>query len=51
MGTKGVCRTFAKYQNSDISIIEGVMGLYDGIESTQVASSAHVAKTLIQVIP
>ncbi len=46
MGTKGVCRTFAKYQNSDISIIEGVMGLYDGIESTQIASSAHVAKTL-----
>ncbi|MCD4767421.1 MAG: cobyrinate a,c-diamide synthase [Methanosarcinales archaeon] len=46
MGTKGVCRTFAKYQNSDISIIEGVMGLYDGIESTQIASSAHVAKIL-----
>ncbi len=46
MSTKGVCRTFAKYQNSDISIIEGVMGLYDGIESTQIASSAHVAKTL-----
>ena len=46
MGTKGVRRTFAKYQNSDISIIEGVMGLYDGIESTQIASSAHVAKTL-----
>lgn len=46
MGTKGVCRTFAKYQNSDISIIEGVMGLYDGIESTKIASSAHVAKTL-----
>jgi cobyrinic acid a,c-diamide synthase len=46
MGTNGVCRTFAKYQNSDISVIEGVMGLYDGIESTQVASSAHVAKIL-----
>ena len=46
MGTKGVQRTFAEYQNSDISIIEGVMGLYDGIESTQIASSAHVAKIL-----
>ncbi len=46
MGIKGVRRTFANYQNSDISIIEGVMGLYDGIESTQIASSAHVAKIL-----
>ena len=32
--------------NADISIIEGVMGLYDGIGATANSSSAHVAKLL-----
>jgi len=46
MGIEGVRKTFMKGQSSDISIIEGVMGLYDGMEATEIASSAHVAKTL-----
>jgi len=46
MGVEGVRRAFMKGQGSDISIIEGVMGLYDGMEATEIASSAHVAKTL-----
>lgn len=33
-------------QTADISIIEGVMGLYDGIGSTPMGSTASVAKTL-----
>ncbi|MCL7415133.1 MAG: cobyrinate a,c-diamide synthase [ANME-2 cluster archaeon] len=45
MGTDGVRRTYARTQ-ADISVIEGVMGLYDGLDSTDTASSAHVAKTL-----
>lgn len=32
--------------DADISIVEGVMGLYDGLGSTSTGSSAHVAKTL-----
>jgi cobyrinic acid a,c-diamide synthase len=45
MGTGEVCSTYARTQG-DISIIEGVMGLYDGLDSSDTASSAHVAKTL-----
>ncbi|MDF1557059.1 MAG: cobyrinate a,c-diamide synthase [ANME-2 cluster archaeon] len=45
MGTNGVRRTYARTR-TDISVIEGVMGLYDGLDSTDTASSAHVAKTL-----
>jgi len=45
MGTSGVQCTYARNQ-SDISVIEGVMGLYDGLDSSDTASSAHVAKTL-----
>lgn len=32
--------------DADLSIIEGVMGLYDGLGSTSAGSSAHVAKIL-----
>ena len=46
MGTQGVHESYAKTQGADISIIEGVMGLYDGLDATDTASSAHVAKTL-----
>lgn len=45
MGTGEVRKTYARTQG-DISIIEGVMGLYDGLDSSDTASSAHVAKTL-----
>ncbi|MBW6469782.1 MAG: cobyrinate a,c-diamide synthase [Methanosarcinaceae archaeon] len=47
MGIDGVRETFARTcGNADISVIEGVMGLFDGVDSTEIASSAHVAKTL-----
>lgn len=32
--------------DADLSIVEGVMGLYDGLGSTSFSSSAHVAKIL-----
>ncbi|HHY04665.1 MAG TPA: cobyrinate a,c-diamide synthase [Thermoanaerobacterales bacterium] len=35
-----------KAQQGDIAIVEGVMGLFDGKDSTGYASSAHVAKML-----
>ncbi|MFA4935906.1 MAG: cobyrinate a,c-diamide synthase, partial [Candidatus Methanoperedens sp.] len=31
---------------ADFCIIEGVMGLYDGLDDTEIASTAHVAKIL-----
>lgn len=47
MGVDCVRDTFARTSfNADISVIEGVMGLFDGVDSTEIASSAHVAKTL-----
>lgn len=47
MGEKGVIETFIRGSNgADICIIEGVMGLYDGLDSTDMASTAHIAKIL-----
>jgi len=47
MGTEGEKQTVARTSaDADIAVVEGVMGLFDGIDSTEVASSAHVAKTL-----
>ncbi|TRZ87129.1 MAG: hydrogenobyrinic acid a,c-diamide synthase (glutamine-hydrolyzing) [Methanosarcinales archaeon] len=47
MGEKGVLETFTRASaDADVSIIEGVMGLYDGLDSTEIASTAHVAKIL-----
>ncbi|MCK5661373.1 MAG: cobyrinate a,c-diamide synthase, partial [Methanosarcinales archaeon] len=37
---------YAHSSGADISIIEGVMGLHDGVDSTEVASTAHIAKIL-----
>lgn len=33
-------------KNADLSIIEGVMGLYDGMQDTEQGSTAHLAKLL-----
>lgn len=48
MGRKGVLECFASAcQDADIAVIEGVMGLYDGVSGkNDFASTAHVAKIL-----
>lgn len=47
MGEKGVLETFARASDgADFCIIEGVMGLFDGLDATGIASSAHIAKIL-----
>jgi cobyrinic acid a,c-diamide synthase len=47
MGEKGVIETFVRgSRGADFCIIEGVMGLFDGLDATQIASSAHIAKIL-----
>lgn len=47
MGEDGVVRTFASASvGADIAVIEGVMGMYDGLEGEDTGSTAHVAKIL-----
>ncbi|MDL2261460.1 cobyrinate a,c-diamide synthase [Methanimicrococcus sp. OttesenSCG-928-J09] len=47
MGTDGVVDQYMRAsEGSDISIVEGVMGLFDGMDSTEISGAAHVAKTL-----
>ena len=47
MGEAGVQRTFASLSGgADIAVIEGAMGLFDGIDGTDIASTAHVARIL-----
>ncbi|HET7642152.1 MAG TPA: cobyrinate a,c-diamide synthase [Nitrososphaeraceae archaeon] len=48
MGEKGVVETFENYtQGKDLAIIEGVMGLFDGVEgNSDFASTAQIAKVL-----
>jgi cobyrinic acid a,c-diamide synthase len=45
MGEDGVLRTFLKAsKGADIAIIEGVMGMYDGLDGSDAASTAHVMR-------
>ena len=47
MGLKGVEKSFVKNSNSNFSIIEGVMGFYDGFSGdSNFSSTHHVAKIL-----
>lgn len=47
MGEEGVRRSFSSaLQGADVAVVEGVMGLFDGMDGTDMASSAHVARTL-----
>lgn len=47
MGEDGVRDTFVKScDGADIAVVEGVMGMYDGLEGTDTSSTAHVAKLL-----
>ena len=47
MGEHGVLETFSHASaDADFCVIEGVMGLFDGVDETEVASTAHVAKIL-----
>lgn len=47
MGVDGVRGAYARYSaDADISVVEGVMGMFDGMGTTETASTAHIAKVL-----
>ncbi len=47
MGLDGVRRSFCSATDgTDVAVVEGVMGLYDGMDATEVGSTAQVAKAL-----
>ena len=46
-GEKWIKRTFIKYASEmDLALVEGAMGLFDGLGSTDFSSTANVAKVL-----
>jgi cobyrinic acid a,c-diamide synthase len=47
MGERGCIETFLRAtEGSDIAVIEGVMGMYDGVDGSDFASTAHMARIL-----
>ncbi len=47
MGEDGVRRSFfSGLRGADVAVVEGVMGLFDGMDGTEVGSTAQVAKIL-----
>jgi len=47
MGEEGVIDTFTRAcAGAGIAVIEGVMGMYDGVDGSDFASTAHVARLL-----
>jgi cobyrinic acid a,c-diamide synthase len=47
MGEEGVIDTFeCTARDAEIAVVEGVMGLYDGVDGFDLASTAHVARLL-----
>jgi len=47
MGLDGVRRSFsAAVQGADVAVVEGVMGLFDGMGASETGSTAQVAKAL-----
>ncbi len=47
MGDEGVIDTFTRAsEGADIAVVEGVMGMYDGVDGSVFASTAHVARLL-----
>ncbi|MCX6694135.1 MAG: cobyrinate a,c-diamide synthase [Methanomicrobiales archaeon] len=47
MGEQGVLRAYCTATDgADIAVIEGVMGLFDGLDGSMNASSAHVARII-----
>lgn len=48
MGKEAVIQSFLKNSHSDISVIEGVMGFYDGFSGTSNFSSTHHIASILQ---
>lgn len=47
MGAGGVTDEFVRHSGSDISVIEGVMGYYDGLEGSSNRASTHHVATIL----